>query len=258
MSPPREPTELDLELLAARAPNPAAEGELGEKARAQLVQLRQQNAAFHATRDAVAWAAKLEKTLAAKRAERGNGPNLNDFFRPRWLGPVFAVACAALIWVQVQDPPLAETAPSIRSKGDVRLNLRVAKIEGTSIRSLAPGDVTHPGDVIQLQVSGALQRQEMVVFSIDGRGALTLHYPKHPGELLARDGMLPRSFELDDAPAFERFFLVSGAALPMEEVLQAAQKMAARPGADRVDLEFPHHFAKDVAQSTFLIRKEVP
>lgn len=54
------------------------------------------------------------------------------------------------------------------------------------------------------------------------------------------------------------FFLVSGEKLPVDEVLQVAQKMAARRDADHLDLEFPAHFSSDVAQSTFLLRKEVP
>ena len=259
MNEPSELSALELELRAAKAPNPAEEAAFSENTRAQIAHLRQQNAAFHSTRDANAWRMELEKRLATQRPESKPAAQWPLLLRPRWFGPVLATAFAALVWVQVQEPPVALSPPSgIRSKGDIRLDLRVSRMEGTSIRTLASGDITHPGDVIQLQVTGAVQRKDMVVFSIDGRGALTLHYPKNPGEPLAQDGSLPRSFELDDAPTFERFFLVSGERLPVEEVLQAAQKMAARRDADRLDLEFPAHFSSDVAQSSFLLRKEVP
>jgi hypothetical protein len=261
MTEPKALSALELELRAAKAPVPVEEAAFDEKTRAQLAELRQQNAAFHAARDANAWCMELEKRRAAQRPESKPTTQWTGFLRPRWGGPILATAFAALVWVQVQEPtPSAPLSPpsGIRSKGDLRLDLRVSWIEGTQSRALMSGDITHPGDVIQLQVTGAVQRKDMVVFSIDGRGALTLHYPKNPGEPLAQDGILPRSFELDDAPAFERFFLVSGEKLPVDEVLQVAQKMAARRDAVHSELEFPAHFSSDVAQSTFLLRKEVP
>jgi hypothetical protein len=52
-----------------------------------------------------------------------------------------------------------------------------------------------------------------VVLSIDGRGAVTWHLPpEYPGPA-ARLGSgvettLPWSFELDDAPGFERFVMI--------------------------------------------------
>lgn len=259
MTTPHELSELELELRAANTSGAPDEMKLSEKERARIDDLRRQNADFRTARDASAFHRAVQQRLESSSADAAETSKWQGFLKPRWAGPIFAMACAALIWVQAETPPMhALPETGIRSKGDVRLGLRVSKFEGTQVRSLASGDIIQPGDVIQLQVAGAIQQKKMVIFSIDGRGALTLHYPKGAGEPLAADGSLPHSFELDDAPAYERFFLVSGVGLQVDEVLEAARKMAKRADADRTSLEFPAHFPPDVAQSTFLLRKEVP
>jgi len=75
------------------------------------------------------------------------------------------------------------------------------------------GDIAYSGDVLQLTTL-ACQAHHGVVFSIDGRGALTLHFPAVPNAAtdLPTDGevALPHGYALDDAPDFERFvFLTS-------------------------------------------------
>lgn len=65
-----------------------------------------------------------------------------------------------------------------------------------------------------------------VVVSIDGRGHVTRHLPEEGAAAAALDGReqaLPHAYELDDAPAFERFVLVTGPrAFDVAAVLAAA------------------------------------
>jgi hypothetical protein len=67
--------------------------------------------------------------------------------------------------------------------------------------------------------------QSLVLLSVDGRGRVSLYYPKEgtrpltiePGER----HLLPESIELDDAPDFELFLAYFGAddaAVPLREV----------------------------------------
>ncbi len=77
--------------------------------------------------------------------------------------------------------------------------------------ALAPRDSVSVGDVLQLGYIAAGQRYG-VIFSIDGRGNHTLHFPASVDEstALEQDGeqLLDFAYELDDAPRFEHFFLV--------------------------------------------------
>ncbi len=77
---------------------------------------------------------------------------------------------------------------------------------------LKPNALAHENDVIQLSYNAVNQRYG-VVFSIDGRQTITLHYPLDENTLgnLKHDGdtLLPTSYELDDAPHYEIFYFVT-------------------------------------------------
>jgi len=68
------------------------------------------------------------------------------------------------------------------------------------------------GDLLQLKYEAGGAAHGLIL-SVDGRGAVTLHFPKSLGDSTALDPKgaqaLPRSYELDDAPGFERFFFVT-------------------------------------------------
>ena len=87
-----------------------------------------------------------------------------------------------------------------------------------------------------------------VLLSIDGAGGVTLHWPERKDGAAAplqapNETRLPSSFEVDDAPAFERFFLVRAAvAFPISTALDAARALAAQPSARRPLLSLPAGF----------------
>jgi len=59
----------------------------------------------------------------------------------------------------------------------------------------------------------------------------------------AGENRLPSAYELDDAPAFERFFLVQARKpFPVATALEAARALAAQPSARRQSLALPPGF----------------
>src|SRR5690606_12483839 len=89
---------------------------------------------------------------------------------------------------------------------------------------LAPGSVVAPGDVLQVTVIRGDEPYGWIV-SVDGAGAVTVH---GGGALAPGRTDLPTAYRLDDAPDFERFFLVTDdEPLPIEVVERAAERWAA-------------------------------
>jgi hypothetical protein len=123
---------------------------------------------------------------------------------------------------------------------------------------LADGALVRAHDVVQVLYVAAGTRYGVVV-SVDGRGAVTVHLPAAGREAAAlapdRPTPLASAYELDDAPAFERFFFVtSGTAFEVETVTGAARRLASggNPSEGAALLDLPPSFA----QSTFVLRKD--
>jgi hypothetical protein len=133
--------------------------------------------------------------------------------------------------------------------------------EGQHAAQLHPGSEAQAGDLIQLGYVANGQRYGIIV-SIDARGGATLHFPLSPGAstALQRGGsiLLDRAFQLDDAPAFERFFLITAdeankASLSVDNVLELASTLAkSGPAAESALLPLP----SGLHQESFLLRKK--
>ncbi|MFP4378576.1 MAG: hypothetical protein ACLFP4_16150 [Spirochaetales bacterium] len=106
-----------------------------------------------------------------------------------------------------------QTTEQVRLKG-ASPTLRVFRSEGMngSLVALEDGSQARAGDALQVAYDSATAPYG-AVFSIDGRGNVTLHYPLDASANPRLEGggvvTLPRSFVLDDAPLFERFYLVT-------------------------------------------------
>lgn len=140
--------------------------------------------------------------------------------------------------------PGGDELPEVtRIKGDPVLTIdRMAA--GRSER-LRDGADVHAGDRLQLQY-GAAEREQGAIVSIDGRGTATLHFPDDvtASPRLASGGLvaLDHSYELDDAPQFERFFFVTvprGRELSVAAVMAAAEALADAPAAMQQPLKLP-------------------
>ena len=158
---------------------------------------------------------------------------------PLGMAAILLVAFLAL-------PRLAGPRPSdswrgtdlTRAKGISTNRLLVYRNAAGGPERLAPGGEAAPGDVLQLGYE-LTARAYGAILSIDGRGSVTYHLPSgYSGgalraPLLEEGGrpLLSSAFELDDAPAFERFFLIlSSEDFDLDALDKAAHVLASDPG----------------------------
>jgi hypothetical protein len=143
----------------------------------------------------------------------------------------------------------------IRLKGgEPYLNVYMQTDGGAKL--LEEGDRVTEGTILQLgYVSGT--KDYGVILSIDGRGAVTQHFPVSAvtGQDLEDTGevLLPFAYPLDDAPAFERFFfVVSKRPFSVDTVLAAAEELGEKPElAKSQTLQLPRR----LEQSSILLLK---
>ncbi|MBI4977543.1 MAG: zf-HC2 domain-containing protein [Spirochaetes bacterium] len=144
-----------------------------------------------------------------------------------------AVAAAAVILVMVLPSRMNERLPqwfndTTRIKGTNAIYIYLKNGESQTL--LTNGTFARKGDVFQIAYIVHRGRYG-VLFSIDGRGGVTLHHPQSAGESseLAqnRETCLNRANELDDAPRYEKFYLaVSAKAMDAASVVVVAKKAA--------------------------------
>jgi len=196
--------------------------------RRRLHELRASNERILAELPPADVAAEVARRLRVARLERERR-RMRTARRIALIGPAVAAA-AALLFFFLQGGS-AGLDGGVRAKGDPRLELY--RQRGSSAERLRPGALVGAGDHLQISYVAAGRKFGAIV-SIDGRGAVTLHYPEHTGEAgaLAQSGAvaLPFAYELDDAPAFERFFFVTAdRPFDVAVVTLAAQQLAADP-----------------------------
>ena len=99
----------------------------------------------------------------------------------------------------------------IRLKG-MEPGIQVFRKRGDDIELLQPGTQATEGDVLQLGFF-APEAEYAVLFSVDGRGVVTLHSPisaRQSAELTEQQRVLiDAAYRLDNAPRFERFYLIT-------------------------------------------------
>ena len=161
--------------------------------------------------------------------------------------------------VAVRDPRDPAQDPTVRIKGS-RPVLVIRVKEGSKLRELGDQDEVGEGDVLQLSyVAGS--KKHGVIVSIDGSGVVTTHLPSEPsGDTRLRqrkETPIGHSYELDDAPEFERFiFVASDRPLDPKAVTAAARKLARdRRRVKDGQLPLDAGLAKDVVQTSVLLRK---
>lgn len=153
---------------------------------------------------------------------------------------------------------LEPSEDSTRIKG-IGPTLHAQRREDGRAVSLDDGAPVQAGDLLQLGYVAA-GAAHGVILSIDGTGALTQHLPESGQQSvpLQGDGLqaLPHAFELDEAPGFERFFLVTGDgpfdAAPIFEAARALGRDGAR--AKQAPLPLP----TGLRQTSLLLRKDAP
>lgn len=229
---------------------------------ARLQTLRDDNAAHLSQYPAEETAAAIQHRLRAARAAQQQRASR----APLWIGlgvsAAAAAAAVALLWSGGDQGVAARLAPqepeSILLKGAEAPALAVDRQTRNGSEPLLDGAQASPGDVLMLRYAPQEARYGVIV-SIDGRGNTTLHLPASPqaDTRLHAQGPalvpLPHAFALDDAPRFERFFLVtSDAPLDASDVLRAAQRLGPER-AEHAKLALP----AGATQTSLLIRKEL-
>ncbi|MBU8899996.1 ActD-like protein [Corallococcus sp. H22C18031201] len=206
--------------------------------------------------------ARAERSARVEAARRDTSRPLFRFGPVLGLVPVLA---AMALFVLVRPEALRGGAGAGGGvSGDVP--------EVTRIKGLTPQLVVHrqgagaperldtgahavAGDVVQLAYVAA-GRGHGLILSVDGRGAVTRHLPESGAasavlEPSARHS-LSGAYELDDAPGFERFFLITSAEpFELEPVLAAARALVASPEARTGALALP----EGLEQTSFLLEK---
>jgi hypothetical protein len=173
-------------------------------------------------------------------------------------GSLVVVAAALTLFVlptpvsQIVRP--LDDGTGVRWKG-LEPTLHVFRVTDAGAERLEPEASAHEGDRLQVSYIAADARYGMVL-SIDGRGTVTVHLPLAGTDAapLSKDGdtILGSSYALDDAPAYERFFLVtSDQPFPVATVAAAANQLAKSGQGQSAPLPLP----SNIDQTSFLVLK---
>jgi hypothetical protein len=175
------------------------------------------------------------------------------------LGPMLAAGMALLLMGLPPQVAQLEQRPNVTDVGvkgsEPSPRLRVYRKRATGIERVGSGTLAREGDVLQLgMVPGGAPHG--VVVSLDGRGAVTLHFPldaRGPTALGTGEQRVTDGYQLDDAPEFERFFFVTAdGPADVQSVVRAAEALAAQGEAKEGLLPLPRGYD----QTSLLIRKE--
>jgi len=168
---------------------------------ARLAAIEASNREILAAHPAPAMAERIRERTAEAAGARWSRWQLGALFA----APALAAAAALVFWL---GPGPGD---DIRLKG-LRSHLVLHRTTDGQVEPLADRAPAHAGDRIQISYLAA-GKKFGAVLSIDGRGNLTHHLAAPgpaPAQLTAAGEIaLLSSFELDDAPDFERFILVA-------------------------------------------------
>lgn len=155
---------------------------------------------------------------------------------------IFLPAAIAALFLIFLIPAILTQKKNIVPKGAVRIKgdeinresyFSVYKKTGNKSKRLESGMILSKGDVIQLSYTSGGKKYG-VLFSIDGRGILTLHFPYSVNdEAVLENGkniLLKEAYELDDAPNYEKFFFIlSDKNIIVKEILNKAEALKKNP-----------------------------
>ena len=174
-----------------------------------------------------------------------------------YASPVLASALVFLFIVVFKTPVSEDT----RIKGPESIDMTKSQLliyrkANDEVHLIRSGDAARKGDLLQVAYVSAGDPFG-VIFSIDGSGAVTLHYPDDDlsSAMLQPNKQVPlkTSYELDDAPEFERFFFITAPSeINVTEILRQAERLAENPARAReAALDLP----KTYGQYSVLVKK---
>jgi anti-sigma factor RsiW len=150
------------------------------------------------------------------------------------------VVIVALPLIILKNPRQAEFGDRIKGASTENSSIELSvyikeKSSGEGVKLTNQANVRE-GNTVQLayQVSGGASAEKYgIIFSIDGRSSVTMHFPYAPWQsTLLESGKpvpLDEAYTLDDAPDYEIFFFVTGEKpLDVGKVMDTAKQLAAR------------------------------
>lgn len=173
--------------------------------------------------------------------------------------PVLTAALIIMFVVLLRDG----TAPvQNRIKGEdavdfTKTQILIYRQNRNQVELLNNGDKAGSGDLIQLGYIPA-GKTYGVIFSIDGNGVVTLHYPERAdGSTFLnqeKKNLLASAYELDNAPDFERFFFVTAEKeIDVQKIIIQAEELAGSTQLSKTtDLDLPESYQ----QFSVLLKKE--
>ena len=147
--------------------------------------------------------------------------------------PVIGIAAIIAVCILLPVMFLGRDVPSDRIKGIIPAGAELSVyLKGDSEAPLADLTMLREGNTVQLAYTAPAGSDNFgVIFSIDGRSEVTMHYPyrREQSSLLVsgRKIFLNEAYTLDDAPGYEVFIMViSGEPLATDRVLEDAAILA--------------------------------
>jgi len=227
----------------------------------KLERLQESNTRFFKEFPPETFIPNIQRRYEMEKAQKRKKERPVLFKRLLYASPVLASALVILFIVLLN--PDGDMTEDTRIKGTLfvdptKPHILVHRKMDTDTELLHNGDRAKEGDLLQLAYVPAGQSYG-VIFSIDGRGMVTLHFPENQiGSTLLqpRDRvLLPSAYELDDAPEFERFFFItSQTEIRVESILNKARALAQNPGRAKTEtLELPYAYDQ---YTTLIIKGE--
>jgi hypothetical protein len=241
--------ELDAETAADVRRRLAAEGRSPDDiAAAVAASNREILAELPATQAAAEIRQRVAKAAAAAQPARRRG----IFLMGVPLALAGGLALTQMMWRPAHPNEGAVSrvgeSPEIITVKGADLKVYVYRRGATGPELLSDGARAARGDLLQLAYASKTAGYG-VLLSIDGAGKVTLHLPEAEGGRAAplREGgatvRIPAAYQLDGAPAFERFFLVRAATpFSVATAVEAARALAAQPTARKQALALPPGF----------------
>lgn len=209
-------------------------------AQAKLTALAQADVEFHTALDAATQVVAIERKLHV--AETQAAVDAAERRRGRWRYglaglPLLAAALALVVALPASEPDATDAPYASTAKGD-KEKILVHK-RGRRNKLLDDNDRLGPG--AQLQLGYRTENTHAVLLSLDGRGVVTVHRPNGSNTSTpSGQYLLDHAYELDDAPRFERFFLVTAdQPLSVAALVEAAEDLAQSDNPAKAELAIP-------------------
>ncbi len=172
----------------------------------------------------------FSKTRIPSIISAGHKKRNHSRFRKIFIVPSAALALAACTLLFIKVSPFFDPIDnSVIIKGNAE-NLFLYRKNGNQADILKNGDAAKKNDILQIAYQIPKDRY-CIIFSIDGNSSVTLHYSSSdksaPEDSAPGKIFVPESYQLDDAPYFERFFMItSDKKIYDGDILSNAEKFA--------------------------------